>query len=520
MGGYTYPQQSTISTFLINLNTIQATIVLLLIMEEQKKKSDVSPATTLPWAYSRCSSDDNAANKKEMVAPLRTENVPKEITAGKFNTSGKKYTLRDDDDGSINLIGIAHQIESQELGFAYEQEFQLAKEVELATQEARATAEAEREAAEERELQEIEEVEIEKLKKANAKKKRKPAKNTTKKTIKSSGNEDDAANNDDDNGKGKSRGKNLSPTDKLMVCKAYIATSEDPIHGNKIGSAIFCDKLEENYRLLYLGHIEEQRLLHDQQCRLSKSSNGTVPEPKKPPSTFCERPGQSIWKKFREIGNECTKFYSCEKHSPPTSGENFQIAHERHLEMYKERNDGKPFRAYECAEYLRNKGQKWKSVIEKHTAQKNRKAAAVKTERPTGKKRASKEIEKRALVESIAKNAISEIIEEKLVAAKKLKTEREQAPDEFFSDRKLFMAEASAGLKILLRDATMDKVMAKANTPDKAEWQKKQAAIALCEMEARSKQAILEMEKRELETKLDIARLKMQLESMNKENIN
>jgi hypothetical protein len=43
-----------------------------------------------------------------------------------------------------------------------------------------------------------------------------------------------------------------------MVCKAYIATSEDPIHGNKIGSAIFCDKLEENYRLLYLGHIEEQ----------------------------------------------------------------------------------------------------------------------------------------------------------------------------------------------------------------------------------------------------------------------
>jgi hypothetical protein len=152
-----------------------------IIMEEQKKKSDVSPATTLPWAYSHCSSDDNAADEKEKVTPLRTENVPKEITAGKFNTSGKKYTLGDDDDGSIDLIGIAHQIESQELGFAYEQEFQLAKEVELATQEARATAEAEREAAEERELQEIEEVEIEKLKEANAKKKRKPAKNTTKK---------------------------------------------------------------------------------------------------------------------------------------------------------------------------------------------------------------------------------------------------------------------------------------------------------------------------------------------------
>jgi hypothetical protein len=214
-------------------------------------------------------------------------------------------------------------------------------------------------------------------------------------------------------------------------------------------------------------------------------------------------PARVFGKNSVRLATNARSFIRVKKHSPPTSGENFQIAHERHMEMYKERNDGKPFRAYECAEYLRNKGQKWKSVIEKHAAQKNKKAAAVKTERPTGKK-----------------NAISEIIEEKLVAAKKLKTEREEAPDEFFSDWKLLMAEASAGLKILLHDLTMDKVMAKANTPDKAEWQKKQAAISLCEMEACSKQAILEMEKRELEMKLDIARLKMQLESMNKENIN
>jgi predicted DNA-binding protein (UPF0251 family) len=51
--------------------------------------------------------------------------------------------------------------------------------------------------------------------------------------------------------------------------------------------------------------------------------------------------------------------------------------------------------------------------------------------------------------------------------------------------------------------------MAKANNPDKIDWQKKQASIALSEMEARSKQAILDMQKKELETKLHIARLKM-----------
>jgi hypothetical protein len=259
---------------------------------------------------------DDDDDDKEKMTPLRTEkNIPTKITAPRpsINGTGKKYTLADDDDEvTVDLIGIANQIESQERGFAYEQEQRLIKEVEFVSQNDRVAAEAAREEAEEAELRAIkEEAEIEKLKEANVKKKRKPAKHTTKKTIKLSGNEDDAANDDYDDGKGKSRGKNLSPTDKLMVCKAYIATSEDPIHGNKIGSAIFCDKLEENYRLLYLGHIEEQRLLYTQQLCLSKCSNGTVPEPKEPPNTFCERPGQGIWKKFREIGNECTKFFSC-----------------------------------------------------------------------------------------------------------------------------------------------------------------------------------------------------------------
>jgi hypothetical protein len=229
---------------------------------------------------------------------------------------------------TINLVGIAHQIESQERGFAYEQDELLAKEVELVSQNDRAAAEAAREEAEEEELRAIEKEEIEKLKEVNARKKKTTKKAIKKKSPTSSGNDDAVADDDDVKGKTTSRGTNLSPTDKLMVCKAYIATSEDPIHGNKIGSAIYCDKLEENYHLLYLGHLEEQRALYNQQLRVSQCSNGTVQIPKKPPNTFCERPGQGIWKKFREIGNECTKFFSCEQHSPPMSGENFQIAHE------------------------------------------------------------------------------------------------------------------------------------------------------------------------------------------------
>jgi hypothetical protein len=150
-------------------------------MEHQtNKKSEVSPATTLPWPFSP-HSDLEEDEKEPTTTPARTQNVPKEITAGKFNTTGKKYTLPDEDEVTVDLLGIAHQIESQERGFAYEQEEQLVKEVEEVTQNDRAAAEAARDRAEERELQAIEEAEIEKLKEANAKKKRKASKNTTKK---------------------------------------------------------------------------------------------------------------------------------------------------------------------------------------------------------------------------------------------------------------------------------------------------------------------------------------------------
>jgi hypothetical protein len=234
------------------------------------------------------------------MTPPWNDDVPKQITTGKkYNTTGKTFTLPDGNVSDIDLVGIAHQIESQERGFAYEQEEQLVREVELVTQNDHAAAEAAREEAEEEEVRAIEKEQIKKLKEANTRKKKMTKKQAIRKSGGGAVQNNDAADDDDEDGKGKSHGKNLSLTDKLMVSKAYIATSEDPIHGNKIGSAIFCDNLEENYRLLYLSHIEERRLLYNQQCRVSKCSNGTVPEPKEPPRTFCECPGQGIWKKFR-----------------------------------------------------------------------------------------------------------------------------------------------------------------------------------------------------------------------------
>jgi hypothetical protein len=107
----------------------------------------VLPATTQPWPYSHHSDLSYADTNK--ITPPHNNDVPCKITALKINPTGKKYTLPTDDELTIDLIGIAHQIELQERGFAYKQEEKLIEEAELATQAAR-------EAAEERELQAIE----------------------------------------------------------------------------------------------------------------------------------------------------------------------------------------------------------------------------------------------------------------------------------------------------------------------------------------------------------------------------
>jgi hypothetical protein len=503
----------------------------------------VSPATTESWPYSPHSDVD-----WEEKTPYRKNDQdvhPSKVVTNvsTINPSGKKFRLPDtDDEDNIDLVDVARQIEQSKMQKrAYEEEERLRKEVEIAAQEARAAAEEARVAEEERELQIAEEQELEEarvaeeeqeiqiaeeqelelLKEANKKKSRKPRQKkdstTKKKATKSTKKSAPKASGDNDEEAKKTRGKTFTPTDNLIICKAYIATSENSIKGNKTGSADFCDKLEHNFRVLYQTHIDEELRKWNQLRRASdcsSRSNSNTAIPKMPPTTFCERDGKGIWRQFNKVGNECTKFYSAEGQITTTSGENAELARQRHLEVFKARNEGKEFVLFDCAEYLREKP-KWRSVVAKNEKKKkDEDGTVVKAERPVGKKRATKEKERRDLVESIAKSAITEVIEEKLNAAKKLKTDRADemmnADDSsLFAERKLFMAEASAGLKFLMREATMEKMMAKANTPDKMDWQKKQAAIAISEMEARSQQAILEMEKNKLQTQLDIAKLKM-----------
>lgn len=214
------------------------------------------------------------------------------------------------------------------------------------------------------------------------------------------------------------------------------------------------------------------------------------------------------------ISHACIKFYGIEKQFEAKLGESQQLVHDWHMDIWKVQNNGKSFRYWACAEYFRNK-QKWRSVLLSKDADKKKKGASdedVKIKRPSRKKKAMKDKEHRDLVELIAKSAIDEHVEEKLVIAKKAKQEKDAAAGNVFAEQHhQFLAEASAGLKIFFQDAAMEKLMAKAATHDKAEWRKKQVANAIAEMEKCLMQSMLAMEENELHSKLVIAELKLKL---------
>jgi hypothetical protein len=433
-------------------------------------------------------------------------NVPEEILVatnleqqGKFNDHSRDH---DDEESTIDLVGKARAIEAHKRQLALQE-----------LQERDRLMEEARVAEEERELYEAEE---KGLRAANSKKK---ATNKKSKPTKKTNDDNDDDDDDDENATKatKSRGPNFSLVEDVLICQAYIAASEDPIVGNKSGSADFSEKLADMYRVLVGAHVERERLLwKNKERRGSNASSSDVEEFQAPAFSFIERNGVGLWRRYRVIGHDCIKLFGIEETHQAKSGENQQILHDRHMEIWKMRTQGnKSFCFWPCAEYLRNK-QKWKSVLIKDDGNKAQGASVetVKIERPVGKKKATKDKERRELVQSIAKSAISEYVEEKLVVAKKAKKEINEAGNVFAEQRHQFLAEASACLKIFLQDAAMEKLMAKATTPDKAEWQKKQAAIAMAEMEKRSMQSMLAMEENELRA---IAELKLKLELVEKQ---
>lgn len=199
----------------------------------------------------------------------------------------------------------------------------------------------------------------------------------------------------------------------------------------------------------------------------------------------------------------------------PFSGENKEMHLQRQFHAFQERNKGKIFKHYQCAEWLRDKP-KWVSVIEDFTEKldgKEPKEKKPKIERPTGKKRATKDKEKRDLVESIAKDVVSEFIKDNQLegtqktpqdAKSVIASETAAVITAITEHKNKVFGEVFGSLQMFMNHMMKSQEL---STPDKSTLKKRKAELALKEMEARSE--------------LVVAELKAQKEALeNKENKN
>jgi hypothetical protein len=491
-------------------------------------------------------------NQKELVSPEdydradlekneeKAGKIPSEIVLNDYTKNDANITNIDEEaDDDLDIVAIAHEIDEKRQS-----------NIDQILEEARQIEEQELDSA----------AELQVLDKKPAAKKNLAPKKTTMKNNKSK----------DDNKSVAMQAHNRKYTsiEEMFICKAFIAASEDPIVGNKTPSAEFSKRLGEIYATFIADHVREKKLIwHAQQeemkrkyeaaiakRRTSHDSNKSLP-PKPPtdeeepefhfdtrtgtkllfffglivPISYtnlthfdcCICTGYNLWVHFRAIAKACIKFYSVQKQITLKSGEDKEMLLQRQFEVYKERH-GSSFKYYPCAEYLSDK-QKWVGVISKgdltDTKTKNG-GTNPKIERPIGKKRATKDKEKRDIVESIAKNVLSEFItDQKEISDKAKSVARSETVEivKLLTEQKNKMFHDVFGsLQVFMKDMMQEQSM---SSPENMALKKKKAELEMAELEAKSELAIAELKAKKAKLEQLIEDKKKSKENTENQNI-
>jgi hypothetical protein len=163
----------------------------------------------------------------------------------------------------------------------------------------------------------------------------------------------------------KLRGTQFTGQEDLMVAKAFIAASEDPIKGNYQKAHTFRNHMFDLYKALC---IEHSRVDHDFLTRTAvpiklinkKKVSPEAGQVKYVPgmNLYTERNADSVWRRFKDrIAKECMTMVALTYQSPLLSGENEADHKSRLLEEFAKK-EGKVFAFQKAYEYLKDRP-KW-----------------------------------------------------------------------------------------------------------------------------------------------------------------
>ena len=207
-------------------------------------------------------------------------------------------------------------------------------------------------------------------------------------------------------------------------------------------------------------------------------------------SIYPERTGKNLLQRFKKaIAPDVMKFIAITEANPIESGENQAKAEERWLRIYKLRY-GKDFHCFACWDYLKEKP-KWASFQQRTEKKNEDKLAAVKKERPIGKKKAQREEAIKKIAAKVVKDGINDMVKSSgMATAAKV---AEAAPTPMYDMLSSHMGEVGECLN------TLKAFMMEQSLTEEQKRVVREQNMELIAMEHRNKKKKLEMQYKEME---------------------
>jgi len=208
--------------------------------------------------------------------------------------------------------------------------------------------------------------------------------------------------------------KGYTGIEELLVAKAFIKSSEDPIKGASQCGREFENSMGKNYALLVQQQVNADRLRFQQDLRLTKRAqmqvHGQVNSVEEPDfEIYPQRKGSALyiqWKK--KIAPGIMKFQAIQLQFDKDSGDNADTFFSRCAKIYQERNN-KVFEHRAILEYLQGhpKWFAWKAKEEESKKKKEKQE----NQRPIGNKAAKQAAKDEAVMKRTVQAATASFVD-------------------------------------------------------------------------------------------------------------
>jgi len=290
--------------------------------------------------------------------------------------------------------------------------------------------------------------------------------------------------------KANNHGSGFTLVEDLLLCKAFIAASEDPTKGVSQKGSTFKKTMHEYYVTL----LNEQEKLDKMAYQGSSSITCTFLEETQPAVVYARRTPDSCFTRFKAtVSHRVQKFLAIESTMKYESGWNDEDFYNSCKAAYVNRYPkfGNPDDIKQCITYLRDKPKY--TLFIKSLEKSNQGSAKKPSVRPTGSKDAKQKESDKKLVEA-------------MIGKQKNMDGSDNNPDNkkkdaFFDKLGTAVECISSIFADKIRKEEEEVFVASLETPDRVEWKRESAKLRLVELKAKRRKLELEQQAEEENTK-------------------